>query len=417
MTTLSKSNLLDQEADAVADPSGALKLAFVTEQDPGDVTGWSGINYFMSRALSAAGCDIVPVHGFKRSTPLAALAKKIWAKGALRKYYEIARHPSVMRNYARQIEGRLAAVEVAAVFSTGTHLTADCRTKAPLFFWADATVPSLFALYPGYDKFWRVAYREALESERRAVRNATAMFFSSEWAARSAIHDLGADPARVHVVPFGANLTTEPAAADALATAQSRPRDRVVLLFAGVDWKRKGGAKALAVAEALAALGRRVELHVLGVIPPVSAKTRGGSGLEVTCHGRVSKATKEGNDQIVGLFARAHFFLLPTVGDCTPMVFAEANAYAVPVVTHQLGGIPTMIRNEVNGRMFDPASAAVEQARWMDEAWQDPVRYQALVRSSRSEYDARLNWRQSAGQVMAVVRRHLQPTRPVKAAE
>jgi len=400
---------MTQTTSAVPATGPGLRVAFVTDQDPQDVTGWSGINYFMSRALAAAGCELVPFHGFKRSTPVAALAKKIWAKGALGKYYEIARHPAVMRDYARQVEGRLAAEDVAAVFSTGTHLTADCRTKAPLFFWADATVPALFALYPGYDKYWRVAYREALDSERRAVRNATAMFFSSEWAAESAVRELGAEPSRVHVVPFGANFITEPAAAAALVAARDRPRDRVVLLFAGVDWKRKGGTKALAVAAALAARGRQVELHILGVNPPEAAAVRGGSGLEIHWHGRISKETQEGGDKIASLFARAHFFLLPTIGDCTPMVFAEANAYAVPVVTHRLGGIPTMIRDGLNGRLFSPDASPDEQAGWMYEAGRDPARYLALAQSSRAEYEARLNWRQAASQVLAVVRHHLQP--------
>jgi glycosyltransferase involved in cell wall biosynthesis len=403
---------IDTEPRLAADaPSGhgvaaGWKMGFVSQGDPSDITGWSGI---MTRALAGAGCQIVPIHGFKRTFSMGAWANKCWAKGVLRRYYEIERHPAVLRHYARQIEARTAARELAAVFSTGTHLTADCRTKAPLFFWADATVPALFALYPGYGNFSKTAYREALESERRAVRNATAMFFSSAWAAKSAVQDLQADPAKVHVVSFGANLEEEPAADAALALAEARPRSRLVLLFAGVLWQRKGGAKALAIAQALAAAGVPVELHLLGVDRSAVGHdpVPGGKNLAVHWHGRVSKATGAGRDKIAGLFAGAHFLLLPTVGDCTPMVFAEANAFAVPVATHRLGGIPSMISDGVNGRMFAPDSPPSEQAAWLARVWQDQAGYLALARGARAEYDARLNWRKAATGVLDVVRRNI----------
>jgi len=385
------------------------RMGFVSQGDPRDVTGWSGINYFMTRALAGAGCEIVPIHGFARALSLAAWTKKLWAKGVLRRYYEVERHPTVMRHYARQVEARAGALSLAAVFSTGTHLTADCRTRAPLFFWADATVPALFALYPGYGNFSKTAYREALESERRAVRNATAMFFSSAWAAESAVQELHADPAKVHVVSFGANLEQEPVADLALALAATRPRDRVVLLFAGVLWQRKGGAKALAIARALAATGVPVELHLLGVDRAAAGQVAipEHPNLQLRWHGRISKATREGGTQIAELFAGAHFLLLPTIGDCTPMVFAEANAFAVPVATHRLGGIPSMIRDGVNGRMFAPDSTPDEQAAWLVTVWQDQAGYLALARTARAEYDARLNWHQAATRVLNVVRQSI----------
>jgi glycosyltransferase involved in cell wall biosynthesis len=396
---------MDRIESATRAPT-AVKLGFVTSQDPGDVTGWSGINTFMSRALAGAGADVTPLFGYTRSRPIGALAKKAWAHLVLRRYYEVGRNPAVLRNYARQVERRASESGVQALFSTGTHLTADCDLKCPLFFWTDATVPALFAIYPGYERFWSVGYDEALASERRAVSHAAAMFFSSQWAADSAVRDLGADPKRVHVVPFGANFENEPDGAEALSAAACRAREKIVLLFAGVDWKRKGGEKALAIARALAESGAPVELHLLGVDSDVrlDAVEFAHTNLMVTWHGRISKGSEQGRRHIEALFERAHFLLLPTLADCTPMVFAEANAYAMPVVTHRTGGIPTMIRDERNGRMFALESTAQEQAAWIAEIWRDGERYRALAASSRDEYDARLNWRSSAAQVMAVVR-------------
>ena len=383
----------------------SMRVGFVTDQDPADVGGWSGINTFMSRAVAEAGAEIVPLHGFRRPAPLAALAKKAWVHLVLRRYYELRRDPGVLRRYAAQVERRARLSGVGALLSTGTHLTADCRPGCPLFFLTDATVPALFAIYPGYERFSKIGYAEALASEKRAVVNATAMIFSSDWAARSAVEDLGADPRKVHVVPCGANFQREPSRGEVLAAAAVRSREKMVLLFAGVDWRRKGGAKALAVGRALAAAGARVELHVMGVDQRAAggdAETK-SAGLTVTWHGRISKAEPEGMRRIERLFSETHFLLLPTVADCTPMVFAEANAFAVPVVTHRTGGVPTMIRDEKNGRMFSLDSSAQEQAGWMMALWRDAGRYRAMAEASRDEYESRLNWRSSATRVMALI--------------
>jgi glycosyltransferase involved in cell wall biosynthesis len=362
----------------------------------------------MSRALANAGAKIVALHGYYRVTPFTGLIKKAWARFVLRSYYEIGRNPQVLRSYARQIERRAETTKVDAIFATGTHLTADCRPRCPIFFWADATVPSLFKTYPGYEKFAAFSYQEALAAEKRAVANATAIFFSSDWAANSAINDLGCPPEKVRVVPFGANFLNEPSSQAALDSVAVRSRQKLVLLFAGVDWQRKGGRKALAIVEA-AALRCQVDLHILGVsaIPGEPAKQEVSSSCNVVWHGRISKTTSEGRLRIERLFAEAHFLLLPTIADCTPMVFSEANAWAVPVATHRVGGIPTMIAHGENGRMFDVACSPAEIADWLVTTWQNESLYRHLARSSRGTYDRRLNWRVAAIEVMRSIRTHL----------
>lgn len=378
-----------------------MRLAYITVEDPANRTGWSGINHYMARGLAGAGCELVPLFGFQEARPAAAMMRKLCARVFLRRFHGSGREPAVLRNYARQIEARVGAAKVDAVLAPGTTLTSHVRLSCPLFFWTDATVPALFRLYPGYDRWTRSSARLAHDADRQALANATAAFFSSSWAAESAVGELGADPARVHVVPFGANLEQEPTTGEALGAAQARPDDRLVLLFAGVHWERKGGAKAVAVAEALHAAGVPVELRILGIDQPPTASPR------ILSLGRISKATEDGCRRIAEQFAQGHFLLLPTMADCTPVVFAEANAWAMPVVTHRVGGIASQIVNECNGRMFDPAAPAAEIAAWIGAVWRDRPRYLALAASSRHEYETRLNWHTAARQVVAVMRSHV----------
>jgi len=386
-----------------------MRLAYITMEDPADRIGWSGLNYFMARALTEAGCELVPLFGFRQARPTSAMVRKIGARIFLRRFHGIGRETAVLENYARQIKPRIDAAKVDAVLANGTTLTSHLRPACPMFFWTDATVPALFKLYPGYDRWTRSSSRLAHEADCRALANATAAFYSSAWAAESAVRDLGADPTKVHVVPFGANLEREPAAEEALAAARARATDRLVLLFAGVQWERKGGAKAVAVAEALHAAGVPVELRILGIDRPPTTSPH------ILTLGRVSKNTDDGCRRIAEQFAQCHFLLLPTIADCTPVVFAEAGAWAMPVVTHRVGGIPSQIVDERNGRMFDPAAPAGEIAAWISAVWRDQPRYLRLAAASRHEYETRLNWRAAAAQAVGIMQQHLaRPTAHVR---
>jgi glycosyltransferase involved in cell wall biosynthesis len=85
------------------------------------------------------------------------------------------------------------------------------------------------------------------------------------------------------------------------------------------------------------------------------------------------------------------------------MVFAEANAFGVPCITRRVGGIPSIIRDDVNGRMFNPDSPARQYAQYVAGVFADRARYRELAHTSRVEYTSRLNWGIAAAQVRDVL--------------
>ncbi len=68
-------------------------------------------------------------------------------------------------------------------------------------------------------------------------------------------------------------------------------------------------------------------------------------------------AGKGGKAEVEAALARAHLLMLPTFEDNCPMVVLEAMAARVPVVAANIGGIPDLVRDGVNGLLCDPASA------------------------------------------------------------
>jgi glycosyltransferase involved in cell wall biosynthesis len=74
------------------------------------------------------------------------------------------------------------------------------------------------------------------------------------------------------------------------------------------------------------------------------------------------------------------------------MVLAEANAFGLPVITTQTGGIPSIVREGENGFMLPLEARGADYAKVIAEVYQDDQRYAELVKSSRAAFDERLNW-------------------------
>src|SRR5262249_18302053 len=143
--------------------------------------------------------------------------------------------------------------------------------------------------------------RESLDKgnrqEQEALSNCRLIVYSNEWAARTAIENYDVAPEKVKMVSYGPMIDCSRTEDDVRKIVASREHGICRLLFAGVNWYRKGGNIALRVAELLNARGVRTELHVLG------CETPRGVPDYVVPHGFVSKRSPDGVALIDALFS------------------------------------------------------------------------------------------------------------------
>ena len=375
-----------------------MRIAFVSVTDPDDVHGWSGTPFHMAQSLRNAGEEIELVGPLSRGARILPLGALKIAYRALGRGFFAAREPSVLEGFARQARSRMSD-ETECVLSPGTIPIARLDVDIPIAFWTDATFHGMVDYYPEFTGLSRQSLRHGLATEREALRRASAAVYSSDWAAMSAVNDAGADPEKVHVVPFGSNLPTELPEGAALSAVENRPRSTVSLLFIGGDWKRKGGDTAVEVMRRLVSRGIDASITVVGCMPPEHVL----EDPRVFVKKRIDKSSAAGMSELVALIASSHFLLLPTVADCTPIVFSEANSFAVPVLATATGGIPSVIRNDVNGRLFAPPGDPRAISEYIAELMGNWPRYSRLAETSLAEYHGRLNWRRSAKKVIDVL--------------
>ena len=362
-----------------------MKLAYVTTYDASDISNWSGLGLHIAQSLENAGHDLDYVGPLRTANRGFHLG---W-KAALRpfgKRHLTERQPDVLKSYARQINRRLARSKPDAVFSPGTIPVSLLDCDIPIVTWTDASFAGLSSTYPEFQNITRESRTKGDAMEQEALSRCRLAIYSSQWAAQSAIDHYDVDPSRVQVVPFGANLESETPVAEIESSIDARPEDRCRLLFLGVEWERKGGDIAVEIAHRLNRCGLPTELHIVGCEPEDELPDF------VKVHGFISKSTPEGRATIDGLLSRSHFLLQPSRAECYGLAFAEASAHGVPSLAADVGGIATVVRNGINGRIFDAGTSPNDYASTIGRLMSEPWRYRALARSSHREFRERLNW-------------------------
>jgi glycosyltransferase involved in cell wall biosynthesis len=240
------------------------------------------------------------------------------------------------------------------------------------------------------------------EQEFLAVSKAKKLVYPSEWAANSAIFDYQAEPTKIEIIPFGANLDEPPMVNEVLSPKQT---SSCRLLFVGRDWSRKGGDIAFQtlISFSLCERGVDAELVIVGSTPPPEIEHE---KLRVIPY--LDKNVPQQQKQLDELFLNSNFFLFPTRADCSPIVICEANAFGLPAITTDVGGIPTIVKNGRNGYRLPLSASGEDYANLILENFSNRTHYENLVRSSREEYDQRLNWNKWAESLHQVIMKMLQ---------
>lgn len=370
-----------------------MKLAYVTTFDARSLdtsSNWAGTGYYIPESLKQQSISVQYIGPLNERVVLQGICKvkRHYHNLFSKKTYLKTLDPLILKSYAQQVSQELSRLETDVVLSATITPIAYLRYHKPIVFWADATFQNLLNFYPQFTGLCEETIQNGHLMERLVLQRCKLAIYSSEWAAKTAIEYYEAEPSKVKVVSFGANIKTNQSFEEIKNLIDSRPEHRCKLLFLGVDWFRKGGDLALEVARQLNDAGLETELTIVGGEPitdeplPKFVKSLG-----------FIRKSDEGQKKISQLLADSHFLILPSLADCTPIVFCEANSLGVPCISRRVGGIPTVIKDGYNGKLFAKESDATEYCKYIIELFSDFTQYKDLALSAFYEYEARLNWR------------------------
>lgn len=366
-----------------------MTIAYVSRYNARDVRTWSGLNYYISKALENNGARIEYIDDLYMPDFLVEKFMERVVPMLSGKKYLIDRSIPVAKSYARQVARRLKKIKADAVFCPANLPIAFLETDLPIVFYTDACFANVIDYYSDFTNVSALSIRWGHIIEEESFRRCAAVVYSSPWAAEKAMSYYGVPKEKVRIIPFGGNVENDHSEADVLSWVEHRNFDSIRLLFIGVDWHRKGGEKAYRVTKILNQRGIPAELYVVGCKIPENYKSDG----LIREYAFLNKQVPEQKDLLFHLIKTSHFFIMPTFAEAFGLVFAEASAFGLPCITHDTGGVSAAVSSGKNGQLFPVDSQPGVMADFIAEVWSNKEKYRDLCLNAYRHYCERLSWK------------------------
>lgn len=377
-----------------------MRIAYVTTYDVFDSAQWNqehtGLftaGRYLAQSLESASLSLEYIGPLqKRRSPITR-AKWLYYRNFFHQDYYSWTEPFILKDYAQQIEKKLSTLNVDIILTPENVIPiAYLKAKQPIVLYTDAPIGALVNFYSYMSNLCQETLDRLYDLEKRAIDNCELVIYTSDWAAQEAIKLYNVNPAKVKIIPWGATVECDRTKNDIQNIIESRHPSPCKLLFLGFDWDRKGGDIALEVAKQLNKNSLKTELIVVGANPPNQDKLPDF----VKIIGKIDKSHPEGKHQLDQIFADSHFLILPTKAETYGLVFCEANSFAVPCIASDSGGIPTVIRDGLNGNKFSLSAQISDYCQFITTLMDNYKEYKKLALSSFQEYESRLNWAMAA---------------------
>jgi glycosyltransferase involved in cell wall biosynthesis len=372
-----------------------MRIACITTHSIHDSSSWPknrqgicGASRKISRILEADGFDVSYLGPLTRLRSPITRLKWLYYRHAERKRYYSWADPVVLNNYSQQVRKKLSGSNFDVLLCPeGFVPISKINTGHPLVLWTDTTTSSLIDFYDGLSNLCHETRNNIYRYEKAALERCNLVVLTSEWAANFAINTYNLPPDKVKVIPRGSNKERTVLADTVKSSIETRATDQCVLTFIGVDWERKGGDVALAVAARLNEMGLPTTLQTIGCKPSINEKSKFIKSLGFL-HSSKPQDLRTFEDALL----RSHFLILPSRAEHCAIALSEANSYGVPCLTTDVGGIPTVVQEGRNGKTFSKNNTVDDYCNYIIRYMNDPSKYQELAVSSLQEFETRLSW-------------------------
>ena len=291
--------------------------------------------------------------------------------------------PKFIQDYSpemgKALSKELKERHIDIVVSSNYVLCSNLDVDIPIIYFNDIvfSVGEDFFFKPNIELGYRAKYRE-----RKCLKKADAIIYSSEFTKQRAISDYELSETNIRVIEFGANIQTPEN-----IILKDYDKNICRLVFVGRNWEKKGGPKVLDAYKLLKQQNFQCQLTIIGS-KPMEAIEDGN----VTIIPWLDKSKPEDISIYHDILRNSHFMVLPTEFDAFGIVFCEASAYGVPSIAAKVGGVSQPIKEGKNGFLLPPEATAKDYADKIRTIFEDQERYTALRISSRTEFEKRLNW-------------------------
>ena len=347
-----------------------MNIAFLSFLNPTDIHCWSGTLYYMYQELSKR--HHVKWIGGNLYAKMEAYHCKLHKGESLFNAEEYA------KEFEALISIELLSTYYDAVICRDYFYLAYLIAEIPVIYIGDTTF-HLFKDYLGITDESIINHCDELE--RLAIARATKICYPTPWAKKSAVDYYGKNASDVDVIEFGSNVPEKN------PYKQKKDAKCCNLLFVGTNWNMKGGDKVLDVYHKLKERNLNCKLTIIGSTPDFAI-----DGPEIIVYPTLDKSLKEDSEHYISILEEADILLAPTLFDCYGIVYCEAAAYGIVVLTNNVCGVSYVVKNGKTGYLFDVNTPSYVWAERIQEIIISR-KIDKLSRNARKEYEQRLNWK------------------------
>lgn len=199
----------------------------------------------------------------------------------------------------------------------------------------------------------------------------------SSHVSRSIIEQYACDPSRVIMARCGSHITP-PADIDKFDDRYQAKN----ILFVGLDWERKGGPQLVEAFKSVLKVYPDATLTIVGCNPQIDVKN---------CHVIGAVALSE----VHQYYLQASLFCLPTRREPFGIVFLEAYAHKLPVVSSDLGALPDIVEEGESGFLVKVNDIEL-LAKRLITLLGDPKKCQAFGQKGYQSFVENYTWEKTA---------------------
>lgn len=365
----------------------SIRIAYITISDPKDRHAWSGTNFYILNTLQKHFKEVIPL-GPDEPKVVTLFCKIVhgFSLLVLKKRFDYRHSKVYSKACGRLFDKKLnQSIYDLIVAPAGIAYIAYLKTHVPIVFVGDRIIGNAINYHTILNNLWKWSEKQSIKTEKIGLQKASLNILSSYWAADYAINYYKMSSEKFLVIPFGANLDNVPSTECVLSNLMI-PHECKLLLI-GTFWKNKGADIAFNTLKILLKRGIKASLTIVGCQPEQPIEHE-----KLTIIPFLNKNSPEGLKKLEELYLSHSFFILPTRFDCTPIVFCEASAFALPVISANTGGVAGHVKENVNGFLIDYNDKGDEYANVIERVWNDKQKYLELKKSARRLYEEQLNW-------------------------
>ena len=328
-----------------------MKVAYISKKNVNDINEWSGSANGILRCLKCANFEVELIHNFSFKFKFFLKIIELFYR-LFKIKYDPDRSIFIAKIHANYIQRKLKNKNFDFIFSYDSTLISFLETKIPIILWTDLT----FDLYQktyfrSYKSFNKNCIKKGNYLEKKALNKAFKIFYSSTYSKNNAVEFYKINEKKISILPFSGNIISKHNENEIMRIIDRRLKTKqkiITFLSVGVDWKRKGMDDAISLVRKLNELNIKSKINIVGCLPKNNDIY---DEKFIKIYGYLSKKNNEDLKLLKKLFEESHYFILLSKEEALGIVFLEAASFGLPIITKNVGGINTIVKN--NGIFLD----------------------------------------------------------------